>query len=79
MPKLPVLTSKVLIKILKKTGFKVIRQKGSHVFFAHEDGRKTIVPVHSGEDISKGLLSKIIKEDMKMTIREFLDFTKGSG
>jgi predicted RNA binding protein YcfA (HicA-like mRNA interferase family) len=28
-----------LIKALKKAGFAVIRQKGSHVFMEHPDGR----------------------------------------
>ena len=53
MSKLPILTAKELIKVLKRFGFKRIRQKGSHVFFAHEDGRTTIVPVHPGKDISR--------------------------
>ncbi len=50
MGKLPILTAKELIRVLKKIGFKRIRQKGSHVFFAHEDGRTTIVPVHPGNE-----------------------------
>lgn len=71
MGRLPILTAKQLLKILKKIGFQVIRQKGSHVFLAHEDGRATIVPVHPGEDIGRGLLNKIIKEDIKISIHEF--------
>jgi predicted RNA binding protein YcfA (HicA-like mRNA interferase family) len=71
MSKLPILTAKELIKKLKKIGFEMIRQKGSHVFLAHEDGRSTIVPMHQGEDISRGLLLKIIKEDVKISIEEF--------
>jgi predicted RNA binding protein YcfA (HicA-like mRNA interferase family) len=51
MSRLPILTAKELIKTLKKIGFEIIRQRGSHVFLAHEDGRTTIIPVHPGEDI----------------------------
>lgn len=49
--KLPLLTGKELIRILKKMGFETIRLEGSHVFLRHPDGRTTVVPVHSGEEI----------------------------
>ena len=76
MSKLPILTAKELIGILKKIGFEIIRQKGSHVFIAHEDGRTTVVPVHPGEDIGRGLLRKIIKEDVKISIQDFQELLK---
>jgi len=40
MTKLPQLSGKELINIFSKVGFKVVRQKGSHVFLRHDDGRK---------------------------------------
>jgi len=49
MSKLPLLTGGELIKILQKIGFNKIRQKGSHVFLRHPDGRTTVVPNHPGE------------------------------
>lgn len=45
-----------VIKVLEKVGFSVIRQKGSHVFLRHPDGRTTVVPFHKGEDLGIGLL-----------------------
>lgn len=36
--------------------------KGSHQFLRHEDGRSTVVPVHSGETIGPGLLHKILRD-----------------
>lgn len=36
-----------------------------------EDGRYTTVSVHSGEVIPKGLLRKIIRDDLEMTLEEF--------
>ena len=62
MSKLPSLAGKALIKALKKAGFEEIRIKGSHHFLRHHDGRCTVVPVHSGETIGKGLMSQIIKD-----------------
>jgi predicted RNA binding protein YcfA (HicA-like mRNA interferase family) len=47
--KLPALTGKQIVEILKKAGFEEVRQKGSHVFLKHPDGRRTFVPVHAGE------------------------------
>jgi len=38
-----------------------------------DDGRYTSVPVHSGEDIPKGLLRKIIREDLEMTLGDFVE------
>ena len=68
---LPVLRGKELITFLETIGFSIIRQKGSHVRMKSDDGRYTTIPVHSGEDIPKGLLRKIIREDLEMTLEEF--------
>ena len=72
MAKLPLLTFREFSNILKKLGFEPIRQKGSHVFFMHADGRTTVVPNHPGEEIDRSLLNKIIKQDLKMTRDEFV-------
>jgi predicted RNA binding protein YcfA (HicA-like mRNA interferase family) len=42
----------------------------------HPDGRVTVVPVHKGEDIGKGLLRKIIK-DARLSREEFLKLAQG--
>jgi len=55
MSKLPSLTGSRLIGALKKIGFVVARIKGSHHILTHIDGRRTVVPVHTGEDIGSGL------------------------
>ncbi|MFH0861935.1 MAG: type II toxin-antitoxin system HicA family toxin [Candidatus Altiarchaeota archaeon] len=57
---------------MKSMGFAFVRQEGSHMFFRHMDGRTTVVPNHRGEDLDRGLLSKIIKKDLKMEVEEFL-------
>ncbi|MCC5997554.1 MAG: type II toxin-antitoxin system HicA family toxin [Thermofilum sp.] len=66
----PVPADKV-IKVLMKVGFKPVGQKGSHIILKHEDGRVTVIPVHKGEEIGRGLLSRIIKE-AGLTREEFL-------
>ena len=72
MKKLPVLKSEEFIKLLENMGFKRIRQKGSHVRLKHDDGRVTTVPLHKGRDVPKGLLRKIIREDLELSIEEFV-------
>ena len=72
MSKLPLITAKELIKILLKVGFELKRQKGSHTFFKHKDGRTTVVPDHGSEQIDRGLLHKIIRQDLMMTIEDFI-------
>jgi predicted RNA binding protein YcfA (HicA-like mRNA interferase family) len=60
--RLPSLTGRKLIAALKRLGFRVIRIKGSHHYLQHADGRATVVPVHAGDDIGRGLLAKILND-----------------
>jgi predicted RNA binding protein YcfA (HicA-like mRNA interferase family) len=76
MDKLPVISGKDLIKLLNKIGFVLIRTKGSHARLKHQDGRVTTVPIHRGADLPKGLLRKIIREDIKLTLEEFIEINK---
>ena len=71
MTKLPQLDAIQLSKILKRLGFKFIRQRDSHMFFKHEDGRRTVIPHHHGDKIGPGLLLKIIKKDLQLSRKEF--------
>lgn len=68
---LPIVSGKKLIKILHKLGFITVRINGSHHRLKHEDGRVTTVPVHKNEDIPKGLLRKILREDILINVEEF--------
>ena len=72
MPPLPILPARELIAALQKVGFETIRQKGSHVRLKHPDGRVVTVPVHSGQDIGRGLLRKILR-DAELSRDEFLN------
>jgi len=60
-PKIPIVTAKELIRALKRAGFSKDRQKGSHLTLINSKTNKTVtIPVHTGVDIGKGLLKKII-------------------
>ena len=72
MSKLPLLKPTELVHLLERVGFERIRQKGSHLYLRHPDGRATVVPIHRGEDIPPGLLRSIL-HDIKLTREEFLD------
>ena len=74
MSKLPLLKAKEVIKILYKVGFIFRRQKGSHMFFEHPDGRTTVIPNHPSEQIDRGLLNKIVKHDLQMDPDDFISF-----
>lgn len=74
MSRLPLISARELAKVLEKMKFKLIRQEGSHMFFRHDDGRTTVIPYHSGEDIGTGLLLKIIKKDLQISREEFEKF-----
>ena len=70
---LPNLKAKQLILALKKTGFRIDRQKGSHVILINEKNKlRTVVPMHSCETIKKSLLTEIIKQ-ANLTVEGFLE------
>ena len=70
MSKLPSLTWKEVIAALGKVGFEVARVRGSHHILIHNDGRRTVVPVHSGETIGTGLMIQILR-DCQLDREEF--------
>lgn len=61
-PRLPALKARQVLRALQSLGFQQFRQRGSHIFLKHPDGRTTLVPRHSSEDIGRGLLRRILRE-----------------
>jgi len=76
MPQLPVISGKEFIKFLLSIGFILVRVNGSHHRLKHPDGRVTTVPVYKNEELPKGLLRKIIREDLDLDLDEFLKMYK---
>ena len=62
MTRLPVVSAKSLERILLNLGFERTRQKGSHAFYRHPDGRTTTIPHHPGRDLARPLLREILRE-----------------
>ena len=71
MTNVPLISFRRLIQKVKQLGFEAVRQKGSHMRFVHPDGRKTTIPDHGNKDVPQGLLIKIIRYDLEMTIEDF--------
>lgn len=69
--RLPPLSANELCRFLEKEGFIAVRQRGSHRFYKHADGRITIVPIHSGKNIRVGLLKSVLHQ-IGMDRDEFL-------
>jgi predicted RNA binding protein YcfA (HicA-like mRNA interferase family) len=49
MTKLPRVTGEEMTRALVRTGFAVVRLRGSHQILQHSDGRVTVIPTHAGE------------------------------
>ena len=76
MTRFPALEGKEIVSVLKEHGFSEERQRGSHLFMKHADGRATVVPVHAGETIRPGLFAKILR-DVELSRKDFLKDAKG--
>ena len=75
MSKLPVVSAKEFEKILLSLGFFIQRQKGSHKFYKHSDGRYTTLPHHPGEDLSRPIIRTILNQ-IEISTEEFLQLLK---
>ncbi len=62
-------------KLLYVVGFKKIRQKGSHVFYRHSDGRTTTLPHHKGRKLVRPLIREILRE-IEITIEDYNNYLK---
>jgi predicted RNA binding protein YcfA (HicA-like mRNA interferase family) len=72
MTRLPVVDAKKMDKALTRLGFAAVRQKGSHVFYRHADGRTTTVPHHAGRELSRPLVRSILR-DLDLSPEEFVE------
>lgn len=60
MPVLPILSGKEIIKLLTKLGYRVVRQRGSHIRL-ERPGRKSVT-VPNYNEIDRSLLHKILRD-----------------
>ena len=62
MARLTPVSARTMDRLLKGLGFARVRQRGSHVFYRHPDGRTTSVPHRKGRDLSVPLIRAILAD-----------------
>ena len=72
MAELPRISGNNAIKVFESLGFKVVRQKGSHVVLRKDD-RGCVIPVH--KELAIGTLRSVIKQ-AGITADEFINAYK---
>jgi len=75
MSKLQLIDAKTMEKLVLSLGFERKRQKGSHVFYRHSDGRTTTIPFHTSKDLAKPLIREIIS-DIEISVEEYISVLK---
>lgn len=56
------MSAREMLKLLKKNGFEIVSQNGSHVKLRNlNTGRQIVIPYHSGS-LKKGLEQAILKQ-----------------
>ena len=71
MTKLPVLSGKELCRILKRIGYHVDHQTGSHIIVRNENPPYRRLTVTNHKEIAKGTLRSIIRQ-AGLTYEEFM-------
>ena len=69
MPKLPRISGKIAVKVFEKLGYKIIRQKGSHVVM-RKGNCGCVLPLH--KSLAIGTLKSAIKQ-AGLDNEEFID------
>lgn len=62
MSNFPSVTAKDFSKVIKKLGYYLDLQKGSHAIYKDNQGNRIVVPIHSGKDLKQGTLLGMIKD-----------------
>lgn len=73
MPKLPVLSSSEIIRALERLGFRLVRQRGSHIILkktSFEGAVGCVVPAH--RVVAVGTLRSILRQ-AKVSPDEFMN------
>ena len=75
MSKLKLVDAGTMEKLLLRVGFEKVRQKGSHVFYRHLDGRTTTIPHHKARVLARPLIREILRE-IEITIDDYNKYLK---
>lgn len=69
MAALPVISGREAVKAFEKIGFKLHRQRGSHIILYHANGRHLSVPDH--KELDRGTLRALIR-GAGISVEEFV-------
>ena len=75
MSRLKIINSKKMEKLLFQLGFEKVRQKGSHAFYRHANGRTTTIPHHRARMLARPLIREILRE-IEITIDDYNNHIK---
>ena len=70
MSRLKLIDARQMERLLFHLGFEKVRQKGSHAFYRHTDGRTTTLPHHKGRLLARPLVREILRE-IEISIRDY--------
>ncbi len=73
MPALPVISGAECVAAIGKLGYRVLRQKGSHVRLVAAGRSPVTVPMHT--ELDRGTLRSIIRT-VDVSVEEFLELLK---
>jgi predicted RNA binding protein YcfA (HicA-like mRNA interferase family) len=71
MPPLPIISAEECIAALRRFGYEVARQKGSHVRLQSKGRMPVTVPMHKGKALKRGTLRAILR-DAEISVEELL-------
>ncbi|MDP2964720.1 MAG: type II toxin-antitoxin system HicA family toxin [Pelolinea sp.] len=74
MPELPQLSGRETVRAFELLGWKVVRQKGSHIILI-KDGQVATLSVPDHKEVAKGTLRSLIRS-AGMTVSEFQEALK---
>ena len=70
MSRLKLIDARQMERLLFHLGFEKVRQKGSHAFYRHPDGRTTTLPHHKGRLLARPLLREILRE-IEISVKDY--------
>jgi predicted RNA binding protein YcfA (HicA-like mRNA interferase family) len=71
MPQVPVLTPREVIRVFESYGWRVVRQKGSHIMLTCP-GKEATLSIPDHNEVGRGLLRGQIRK-AGLTIDEYID------
>ena len=75
MSRLKLIDARRMEKLLFRLGFEKVRQKGSHAFYRHPDGRVTTVPHHKAKVLACPLIREILRE-IEIAVKDYNNYLR---